>query len=97
MTRSVREVHPVSPGLKQLAQVLQLGLGTGDAVQASGVQSTLVNLLDALGDDDGDAAVGGLQVLVEVHAKCVHLPRQSLQRVWEWNGGERKNVDSSVT
>ena len=78
MARSVRQVHSVRPGLKQLTEVLQLGLGTGDAIQSSCVERSLVYLLNALGDDDGDVALGGLEVLVEVHAEGVHLAGQLL-------------------
>ncbi len=80
MTRPVREIHSVCPRLKQLAEVLQLCLGAGDTVEASRVQCSLVYLLDALGDNDGNVAFGGLQVLVEVNTKCIHLASQPLQR-----------------
>lgn len=73
MTGSVGKIHSVCTRFKQLTEVLQLCLGTGDTVEASCVESTFVYLLNALGDDDGDVAFSGLQVLVEVNTKCVHL------------------------
>ena len=79
MTRSVREVHPVNPALKQLTEVLQLCFGARDSVEPLRVQAPLVNLVNALGDDDRDVALRGFQVLVKVHTKCCHLPRQLLQ------------------
>ena len=61
--------------------MLDLGLGAGDAVEAHGVQAPLVNLVDALGNDDRDVSLGGSQVLDEVHSKSVHLSSQLLRCV----------------
>ena len=58
--------------------MLNLGLGTGDAVEAHGVQASLVNLVDAPGNDDRDISLGGPQVFDEVHSKRVHLSSQFL-------------------
>ena len=78
MAGSVREIHSICPRLKELAEVLKFGLGAGDPVEPPGIQGSFVDLLNALGHDDGDAAIGRLQVLVEVDSKCVHLPGQPL-------------------
>ena len=75
VTRPVRQVHPVNPALKQLTEVLQLCLGAGDTVEPLRVQAPLINLVNALGDDDRDVALRGFQVFVEVHTKCCHLSR----------------------
>ena len=74
----VRQVHPVRPRLEQLTEVLQLRLGAGDSIQPPRVERSLVYLLDALGDNDGNVALGGFQVLVEVDPKGVHLAGQTL-------------------
>ena len=55
--------------------MLEFSLGTGYSVQPSSVQGPLVNLLYALGDDDWNVSLGGLQVLLKVDSKCVHLSR----------------------
>ena len=61
--------------------MLDFCLGTGNAVQPLCVKTPVIHLVDALGDNDGDETLGGLQVLVEVHTKRVHLTCQTLQCV----------------
>ena len=58
--------------------MLNLGLGTGDAVEPHGIQAPLINLINALGNNDRNVSLCGPQVLVEVHSKSVHLSSQFL-------------------
>jgi len=74
----IRQIYPVCSRLKQLTEMLDFCLGTGNAVQSLCVKTPVIHLVDAFGDDDGNETLGGLQVLVEVHTKRVHLTCQTL-------------------
>ena len=56
MSRSIGQVHSIDARFKQLTKMLKFCLCTGDAVEPVSVQAPLINLVNALGNDNGNVA-----------------------------------------